>query len=405
MEPTNNNYENNPYPTGPEPLPPQQPMAPQQPVQPVAYQQLIMPQQPVQPMQPVPTSYDNIAYTNPAPKKNKNFLIIIILAIVCLVAIGGGLIFAMLNKQSASTPTPAPTPDKPVGKTKFEDLTKEEALAFLATQKNARGIIPDNYVEDEVANATSSERSGFGLIPWSSYSSLDELDMEASNLFYQYLVTDTDTDTDADVLFYQIEEYDYYAIIKPTKDPAECYMIENCNSYLSFKRDYIDSEANSAYSSSSITFSDYKYYLKVNNKELADKLLRTYSVASIYHNGLMNIYDYEFEETDDKYILTIHFIMPGENFSNLMASTTYSTENLAINLFNGIVSADKTTGLITSNLTDSSMLNDIVNVFPLTSEDIERIPSYSIFHEMYDSNTSNDEGDDYVLPDIDIQLR
>lgn len=403
MEPTNNNFNNNPYPAGPEPLPPQQPIAPQQPVIPQQPMQPMAYQQPMQPMQPVPTPYDNnIAFTNAAPKKSKGFLVIIILVIVCLGAIGGGLAFAMINKQSTPTPTPAPQPDEPVGKTKFEDLTKEEALAFLMTQEDARGILPENYVEDEVYNAVSKERTNFGLILGSSHADSDELEEEAHRvydqlaIFRKYLDGETDIDTSDD--FFETEEYDYYAIIKPVKDPAECSMIENCNSYLSFKRDYIDSEPSGTDSSYYITSSDYIYYLRTDDEELANALLRTYSVAGIYRSGLMNIYDYDFEETDDEFILTVHFIMPGYNFNDLAeaaaAQSGYTSDNLAINLFNGVVSADKTTGLITSNLSDASMLDDIVNVFPLTDEDIELIPSYSLFHEMYGSSSSDEEYED-----------
>ena len=90
--------------------------------------------------------------------------------------------------------------------------------------------------------------------------------------------------------------------------------------------------------------------------------------------------------------------MPGYNFNDLAeaaaAQSGYTSDNLAINLFNGVVSADKTTGLITSNLSDASMLDDIVNVFPLTDEDIELSPSYSLFHEMYGSSLSDEEYED-----------
>ena len=304
----------------------------------------------------------------------------------------------MINKQSTPTPTPAPQPDEPVGKTKFEDLTKEEALAFLMTQEDARGILPENYVEDEVYNAVSKERTNFGLILGSSHSDSDELEEEAHRVYDQlsilrkYLDGETDIDTSDD--FFETKEYDYYAVIKPVKDPAECSMIENCNSYLSFKRGYIDSEPSSPDSSYYITSSNYIYYLKTDDGELANALLRAYSVASIYRSGLMNIYDYDFEETDDEFILTVHFIMPGYNLNDLAAQSGYTSDNLAINLFNGVVSADKTTGLITSNLSDASMLEDMVNVFPLTDEDIELIPSYSLFHEMYGSSLSDEEYED-----------
>ena len=85
MEPTNNNFNNNPYPARPEPLPPQQPMAPQQPVMPQQPVQPMAYQQPMQPIQPAPTPYDNnIAFTNEAPKKSKKGLVIAIVVILLL---------------------------------------------------------------------------------------------------------------------------------------------------------------------------------------------------------------------------------------------------------------------------------------------------------------------------------
>lgn len=394
MEPTNNNFNTNPYSAGPEPLPPQQPMAPQQPVMPQQPVQPMTYQQPVQPMQPVPTPYgSNIAFTNAAPKKSKGFLIIIVLVLLCLVAVGGGLAFAMINTQS--TPTPA-QPDNSANKTKFEDLTKEEAIAFLKTAKNNRGVVPEDFIDSSTYDAITVNSTLYGMILADSYDSYDELEQHAHQKFdvftnaLKYLGEEIDEN---DV--FEIEEYDYFAVIKPKKAIEDCTgAFDNCNYYLSFKKAYIESVGNDTYSSYQTTKSDNTYYLKNFDMDVAKKILPVYSLGSAGLSLLFNVYSYDIKDTGDEIVLTANIVLPGRDFSDTTSSSYsyFGSGAKAINLVNGIISVDKSSGLITSNLMNAGLLDSVVKVLPATEEELQDIPSYQYLqktYQMYYSSLDN----------------
>ena len=151
-------------------------------------------------------------------------------------------------------------------------------------------------------------------------------------------------------------EYDYYAIVTPDrikKDSTQCDHGYNrdCDSLLSFKREYLDHHQE-------VTTNKYggKSYndvviMKTTDKKIVSQILRIYTLFSSVglSTGPGSVYSYDFEEKDDQYVLTVNNIGVGYNsemMNNPEAYSKYTNEEdwLAINLYRRYFIAEKETG-------------------------------------------------------------
>ena len=83
------------------------------------------------------------------PQKPKTALIAIII-IVLLGIIGGLVCYFITNQQPSSQTNNGGNSSQQ--QTKFEDLTKDEAIAFLKSRAGSVYSVPDGYVNDEIKN-------------------------------------------------------------------------------------------------------------------------------------------------------------------------------------------------------------------------------------------------------------
>ena len=270
--------------------------------------------------------------------------------------------------------------------TAFENLTKEEALAFLQAQTNITGTLPKDYVGEEVSNAVITDGgtivSDLDLIY--SYDTLEELKEMAVQKRYNslnFLITDNLATDDAEEYNennFEITEYDYYAIITPkqVEGRASCDNIFNgCDSLLSFRRSYLDHHSEET---SPNSYNDV-FYLNTQDPDIINYLLRVYTFFSrVGFGGHGNIYSYNFEEQDDKYILTVYNIGAGINSELLKNPDKYTndSEMYAINLYLRRFAADKSDGHIYTIPTETGVTEDVKS-FPITEEEFLSLPGYN----------------------------
>lgn len=265
--------------------------------------------------------------------------------------------------------------------TAFEDLTKEEALAFLQAQTDVTGTLPKNYVREEITNAIIVNEntivSDLDLIY--SYDTIEELKKMAHKKYssLNFLATDNAEEYNDDN--FEITEYDYYAIVTPkrVKGATTCDHGYNndCDSLLSFKRSYLDHHQEEI---SHHSYNDV-FYLNTQNPDIINYLLRVYTFFS--HVGLGghgNIYSYSFEEQDDKYVLTVNNIGAGVNAEllNNPSSYTNGSEMYGINLYLRRFAADKSDGHIYTIPTETGVTENVKS-FSITEEELRSLPGYS----------------------------
>ena len=339
------------------------------------------PYQPVPPYpQPNPTTLFGY-YAEPAPAmgkpKNHGLAIIIVALAIIIITAGIGITIWFMRPNG----NPGGSQDQDANNnssnntdnsvTKFEDLTKEEAIAFLKTPMVGKGRTPKDYVSKEITDSIIVQSNGLpnsitivsDLELVYSYDTLDELKTIADDEYRPYGRSKSD---ESEKATYTITEYDYYAIVTPDrikKDSTQCDHGYNrdCDSLLSFKREYLDHHQE-------VTTNKYggKSYndvvlMKTTDKEIVSQILRIYTLFSSVglSTGPGSVYSYDFEEKDDQYVLTVNNIGVGYNsemMNNPEAYSKYTNEEdwLAINLYRRYFIAEKETGEVYIKKNDSN---------------------------------------------------
>ena len=339
------------------------------------------PYQPVPPYpQPNPTTLFGY-YAEPAPAmgkpKNHGLAIIIVALAIIIITAGIGITIWFMRPNG----NPGGSQDQDANNnssnntdnsvTKFEDLTKEEAIAFLKTPMVGKGRTPKDYVSKEITDSIIVQSNGLpnsitivsDLELVYSYDTLDELKTIADDEYRPYGRSKSD---ESEKATYTITEYDYYAIVTPDrikKDSTQCDHGYNrdCDSLLSFKREYLDHHQE-------VTTNKYggKSYndvviMKTTDKKIVSQILRIYTLFSSVglSTGPGSVYSYDFEEKDDQYVLTVNNIGVGYNsemMNNPEAYSKYTNEEdwLAINLYRRYFIAEKETGEVYIKKNDSN---------------------------------------------------
>lgn len=341
------------------------------------------PYQPVPPYpQPNPTTPFGY-YAEPAPAmgkpKNHGLAIIIVALAIIIIAAGIGITIWLMRPNGNPGGNPSGSQDQNANNnssnnadnsvTKFEDLTKEEAIAYLKTPIVGKGRTPKDYVPKELTDAIITEPNPLSIHIISdlelvySYDTLDELKTIADDEYRPFGRSKSD---ESEKATYTITEYDYYAIVTPDrikKDSTQCDHGYNrdCDSLLSFKREYLDHHEE-------VTTNKYggKSYndvvlMKTTDKEIVSQILRIYTLFSSVglSTGPGSVYSYDFEEKDDQYVLTVNNIGVGYNsemMNNPEAYSKYTNEEdwLAINLYRRYFIAEKETGEVHIKKNDSN---------------------------------------------------
>lgn len=255
----------------------------------------------------------------------------------------------------------------------FANLTKTEAISYLKNHRDATGALPKDYVGDEITDSVILDGdtivSDLKLVY--SYDTLDELNQIAKKKYGGSLLDYNDVSEDS----YEIKEYDYYAIVKPNriKGATSCDhgYFEDCDSLLSFKREYVDYLKEEVASSS---FSDVAYF-NTRDPEIVDRLLRvwTFFTSVGFYGGHGNIYDYSFEEQDDQFVLTVYYVGVGLNLEKYQADENFDdVDNYAINLFLKKYTVDKSSGGLGVELFGDSPIQ-VVKSLPLTKNEAESL--------------------------------
>lgn len=341
-------------------------------------------QNPYQPVPPYPqpnptTPFGYYAEPAPAMGKPKNHGLAIIIVALAIIIITAGIGITIWFMRPNGNPGGSQEPDANSSSsnntdnsvTKFEDLTKEEAIAFLKTPMVGKGRTPKNYVGKEITDSIIVQSNGLpnsitivsDLELVYSYDTLDELKTIADDEYRPYGRSKSD---ESEKATYTITEYDYYAIVTPDrikKDSTQCDHGYNrdCDSLLSFKREYLDHHQE-------VTTNKYggKSYndvviMKTTDKEIVSQILRIYTLFSSVglSTGPGSVYSYDFEEKDDQYVLTVNNIGVGYNsemMNNPEAYSKYTNEEdwLAINLYRRYFIAEKETGEVYIKKNDSN---------------------------------------------------
>lgn len=341
-------------------------------------------QNPYQPVPPYPqpnptTPFGYYAEPAPAMGKPKNHGLAIIIVALAIIIITAGIGITIWFMRPNGNPNGSQDQDANNNSsnntdnsvTKFEDLTKEEAIAFLKTPMVGKGRTPKNYVDKEITDSIIVQSNGLpnsitivsDLELVYSYDTLDELKTIADDEYRPYGRSKSD---ESEKATYTITEYDYYAIVTPDrikKDSTQCDHGYNrdCDSLLSFKREYLDHHQE-------VTTNKYggKSYndvviMKTTDKKIVSQILRIYTLFSSVglSTGPGSVYSYDFEEKDDQYVLTVNNIGVGYNsemMNNPEAYSKYTNEEdwLAINLYRRYFIAEKETGEVYIKKNDSN---------------------------------------------------
>ena len=296
---------------------------------------------------------------------NKKNLIVIALAATCFAILSGAIL--ALSRSSQSGTLGGSTSSQ--GKTKFENLTKDEAYAFLQSQGESGRIKTVGYIQDELLNAVRF-RDGKrinDLRKLYSYGTMEEL---------QQLLAEKSHYADVE---YQVTEYDYYAIATPKGEKCEeiNYYTSACDSWISFKRDYLDDHEEYT------TFDGHRgtqeeITIKTGNPSELKPILAAYSFSatSLVPAGKPYLYDYTFKEQDNSFIMTVYYVMAGTNLEIYRSLTEETVANyemkdlIGINLVHTTYSVDKTT-LEFSLVPDDA--NYLIKSYPLTEEEFSEL--------------------------------
>ncbi len=385
----NNNFNNNPGTfSNPDPYQNPNPNPVQNPVQnPYPGNNPYIANQPVSPYpQPNPATpfgyYAEPAMNMGKPKSHGLAIIIVALAIIIITA-GIGITIWFMRPTSdpggSQGQNGGGSSNNNTGITKFEDLTKEEAIAYLKTPIVGKGRTPKDYVPKELTDAIIAEPNPLSIHIISdlelvySYDTLDDLKSIADDEYRPYSWSKSD---ESEIPTYAIKEYGYYAIVTPDRikeGSTQCDHGYNrdCDSLLSFKRDYLDYHqevTNKSYNS--------VYLMKTTDKETISQILRIYTLFSSVglSTGPGTVYSYDFEENDDQYILTVNNIGVGYNsemMKNSEAYSKYTNEEdwLALNLYRRYFVAEKETGKVHVKKNDSDGVMFNYKSIQLTKEE------------------------------------
>ncbi len=255
----------------------------------------------------------------------------------------------------------------------FKKMTKAEAIAFLQDRENNIDGIPKNYIGDEITSAVilngNTVVSDLRMIY--SYDTMDDLRQLVKKKYKGLGASDSDVTDNS----YEIEEYDYYAIVTPnrSKGASSCDhgYHNDCDSLLSFKRGYIDylMKETSPNSHNEVM------YFETRDPEIVEYLLRvcTFFASIGFSGGHGNIYGYSFEEQDDKFVLTVYYVGAGLNLEKFEKDGDVSGDNMyAINLFLRRYAVDKLDGKMDAMEANGSTI-EIVKSFPLTKEEMKSL--------------------------------
>ncbi len=328
--------------------------------------------------------YNGISLMRPDMSKEKSDKVVKIAVIVGIILAVSILIFTFINggkflnnsKEDKKEESSQDSSDE------FKNLTKEEAIAFLRSQDGVRGILPENYIGNEITDAVIMNGNTIvSDLNWVySYDNLEELEQAARN-DYEYSYHGGHYEGDL-----EIKEYDYYAIITPVrvKGATSCDHGYNCDcdSLLSFKREYLDyHREEEILDGGGISWNDV-VYIKTRDPKIVSYLLRVVTFFSSvgWSGGYGNIYSYDFEEQDDKFVLTVNNVGAGINMEMLDHPNAgqSSTSNMwAINLYRRRFVAEKSDGLVhVITINDDGDTMETVKSIPITRSEFESFPGY-----------------------------
>ena len=304
------------------------------------------------------------------PQKPKTALIAIII-IVLLGIIGGLVCYFITNQQPSSQTNNGGNSSQQ--QTKFEDLTKDEAIAFLKSRAGSVYSVPDGYVNDEIKNVVVTEGntiiSDLELID--SYDNLDDLKQLAIEKYNKYKIFSPDDEVETEFTDFTMTEYDYYAIVTPNHlRRCDYNHYSRCDSLLSFRRKYVNRKTD--------TMSPKVFALNTTDPEIANYLLRVLTFCGVFNGRYGNIYSYSFEDQDDKFVLTANIVGAGINMElyeatqagTIDTSKYTSADAIAINLYHQRLAANKSDGELNMIPTKTGIM-DYIKSIPITEEEFK----------------------------------
>lgn len=288
-----------------------------------------------------------------------------------------GIITVVLMNLSKDNNVQAPTDagsekveEGAAGLTPFQDLTKEEAIAFLdSIGSGGDAGLPAGYVDKEITDPIIMNGnvivSDLHLIY--SYDDLAEVEEQARRRY----------GTDE----FEVKEYDHYAIVTPewAKGATSCDhgYHDDCDSLIAFKREYMN------FVQEEVEPQSYRdtFYIDSRDPEVVNELMRAFTFLGTsigFSGGRGNIYSYEFEEQEDKFVLTVNYIGVGLNPKMLEDSSSYNqlSDAYAINLFSYYYAVDKSDGRVYTIpvRTEPEVINiDYIKSFPITEEEMNSL--------------------------------
>jgi hypothetical protein len=331
-----------------------------------------------QPQQPQMQPMNAAMSASEAPKPpKKNIMPIIIVAIVAVLFIGAGVLAVVLANNSGSKTDETAKNEKKKDEyvepeIKFEDLTKEQVVAFLKDKTNVvgHGILPKGYVGEEIKGEYEIDDNVIyrELEMVYSYGNLDELKEIAIDKYNKLLFTNAKKVTEEDLI---IKEYDYYAIVRADTG-VDCHdtHYSSCDSLLSFKKDYFDYHRATTRSGSGLTYVDNVMSLKTRDAEVANAVMRAYTLfySSGWSVGVGNVYDYHFKEEDEKYVLTLDLVTVGYDLDTYDSRSDESI-GYKINLFRKTYEASKADGTISIVKSESGDEPNVLKSFKITNQE------------------------------------
>lgn len=327
----------------------------------------------------------------PKTKKSKAPIIILITIIVLIAA--GILAFVLISNNGqggkaddsgkvADDGSEKKPEEKNVGSdVKFEDLTKDQALAYYSRMFEEPFVIPDGYVKKEIIDAYKILEGRFherDLRLVYSYDSLDELKQVALDRYNRYSYSKSPAVSEGDLV---IKEYDYYAIVslKDVEEFDSCddTKYSDCDELLSFKKKYLDYEQVVSKEGSGPTYVNDVKKMVTRDADVVNYLMRvnTFFYSNGWNVGPGTIYSYSFEETDDEYLLTLDLIGVGYNMTPSFVPTG-ADDMYAINLYRRCFVVLKEDGYMGVKKYDKENETEIVRSIPLTKKELEVLENY-----------------------------
>ena len=308
----------------------------------------------------------------PKPKKSKKPLFITIW-VLSFAIIAVEVTMIVLHLMSGSSD---------YSSTAFEDLTKEQAVAFLEDAHSRGGSHqPEGFVDKEISDAVVVDNgllvSDLKIIY--SYDTLEDLEEMARKKYSGHTGPFTLNKNLEDFDDFTIKEYDYYAIVTPNQEDGS-----SRDSLFSFKRKYLDYDMKETSSNSYNTV----YQIKTKNPEIVNQLLRIYAFFYKTEWGVRgNIFSYDFNELNDQYVLTVNYVGAGINMdlandpAKYQAAFANSTtpEIYGINLYKRSFIANKDDGQIKLTHTSDGSTMDVIKSFSITTEEFNNLSNYGSY--------------------------